>query len=129
MDTSLHVAGHTSLVTELVGSAGNAPVVASGLFEDTGFTGRQPDHFPKMVAGAGVAPTEGEVMGLARIWFSPQCRTDEDGGWRMEYRSGRILYLSCSVLAAKWWRTAGNAPACACLQGRCIPFLPRPRMK
>ena len=32
---------------EMVGSAGNAPVVASGLFNDTGFTGRQPDRFPK----------------------------------------------------------------------------------
>ena len=32
---------------QMVGSAGNAPVVASGLFEDTGFTGRQPDHFPE----------------------------------------------------------------------------------
>jgi hypothetical protein len=31
-----------------MGSAGNAPVVASGLFEDTGFTGRQPDHFPEI---------------------------------------------------------------------------------
>jgi hypothetical protein len=31
---------------ELVGSAGNAPVVASGLFDDTAFTVRQPDHFP-----------------------------------------------------------------------------------
>lgn len=28
----------------------NAPVVASGLFEDTGFTGRQPDHFPENLA-------------------------------------------------------------------------------
>ena len=49
----------------MVGSAGNAPVVASGLFEDTGFTGRQPDHFPKVVAGVGVAPTEAELMRLA----------------------------------------------------------------
>ena len=49
----------------MVGSAGNAPVVASGLFEDTGFTGRQPGHLPEMVAGAGVAPTEAEVMSLA----------------------------------------------------------------
>jgi len=30
----------------LLGSTGNAPVVASGLFEGTGFTDRQPDHFP-----------------------------------------------------------------------------------
>jgi len=35
---------HRSL--KMVGSAGNAPVVASGWFEDTGFTDRQPDHFP-----------------------------------------------------------------------------------
>ena len=31
----------------LVGSAGNTPVVASGLLEDIGFTDRQPDHFPR----------------------------------------------------------------------------------
>jgi hypothetical protein len=50
----------------LVGTgSSNAPVVASGMFEDTGFTGRQPDHFPKVVAGVGVAPTEAEVMSLA----------------------------------------------------------------
>jgi len=32
---------------------------------DTGFTDRQPDHFPKLVAGVGVAPTEVELMRLA----------------------------------------------------------------
>ena len=37
----------------MVGSAGNAPVVASSLFEDTGFTGRQPDHFPEIGSGGG----------------------------------------------------------------------------
>ena len=37
----------------MVGSAGNAPVVASGLFEDTGFTDRQPDHFPEIGSGGG----------------------------------------------------------------------------
>ena len=30
------------------------------LFEDTGFTDRQPDHFPELAAGVGVAPTEAE---------------------------------------------------------------------
>ena len=41
----------------MVGSAGNAPVVGFRLvYGDTGFTDRQPDHFPK-VAGVGVAPT------------------------------------------------------------------------
>jgi len=50
----------------MVGDAGNAPVVASSLFEDTGFTDRQPDHFPYiLVAGVGVAPTEAELMRLA----------------------------------------------------------------
>ncbi len=48
----------------MVRSAGNAPVVASGLFEDTGFTGRQPDHLPGMVAGAGVAPGHGGAPAL-----------------------------------------------------------------
>jgi len=31
----------------------NAPVVASSLFEDTGFTDRQPDHFPEIGSGGG----------------------------------------------------------------------------
>ena len=34
------------LVVEVAEGAGNDPVVASSLFEDTGFTDRQPDHFP-----------------------------------------------------------------------------------
>jgi len=46
-----------SYESEMVGSAGNAPVVASSLFEDTGFTDRQPDHFPELVAGVGITPT------------------------------------------------------------------------
>jgi hypothetical protein len=50
---------------ELVGSAANAPVVTSGSFSDTAFTVRQPDHFPRKVAGVGVAPTEDEFMRLA----------------------------------------------------------------
>jgi hypothetical protein len=49
----------------MVGSAGNAPVVSSGFLKDTGFTDRQPGHFPKVVAGVGVAPTEAELMRLA----------------------------------------------------------------
>ena len=32
---------------------------------DTGFTGRQPERLPKLVAGVGVAPTEAELMSLA----------------------------------------------------------------
>jgi hypothetical protein len=32
---------------------------------DTGFTDRQPEHPPKLVAGVGVAPTEAELMRLA----------------------------------------------------------------
>ena len=54
-----------SYESKLVGSAGNAPVVASGLFDDAGFTGRQPGRFPELVAGVGVAPTEAELMRLA----------------------------------------------------------------
>jgi hypothetical protein len=48
-----------ALAKVLVESAGNAPVVASSLFEDTGFTDRQPDHFPVyiLVAGVGIPPT------------------------------------------------------------------------
>ena len=49
----------------MVGGAGNAPVVASGLFYDGGFTDRGPEHLPKLVAGVGVAPTEAELMRLA----------------------------------------------------------------
>ena len=42
-----------SYESEMVGSAGNAPVVASSLFEDTGITDRPPDHFPKNGSGGG----------------------------------------------------------------------------
>jgi hypothetical protein len=53
-------------VQKMVGGAGNAPVVTSGvIFFDTGFTDQQPDHLPKLVAGVGVAPTEAELMRLA----------------------------------------------------------------
>jgi|SRR6185436_6778288 len=34
-------------ILKLVGGAGNAPVVASSLFCDTGFTGRQPERLPR----------------------------------------------------------------------------------
>ena len=44
------------LRVQMVGSAGNAPVVASGLFDDTRVTAGQPGHFPKLVAGMGVTP-------------------------------------------------------------------------
>ena len=48
----------------LVGSAGNAPVVASGLLGDTRVTAGPPGHLPKVVAGVGVAPTKVELMRL-----------------------------------------------------------------
>ena len=32
---------------------------------DAGFTDRQPEHLPELVAGVGVAPTEAELMRLA----------------------------------------------------------------
>ena len=32
---------------------------------DTRFTGWQPEHLPRLVAGVGVAPTEAELMRLA----------------------------------------------------------------
>ncbi len=62
---------------------------------DTGFTDRQPEHLPILVAGVGVAPTEAR--------------------------------LNLILPAVKWWRPTGNAPVSACLQGRCITFLPRPQ--
>ena len=48
--------------SELVGSGGNAPLVASSKFCDTGFTGRLLERFPRLVAGVGVAPTEAGLM-------------------------------------------------------------------
>src|SRR5262249_21143696 len=39
--------------SRMVGSAGNAPVVASSLFDDIGFTDRQPDHLPLIGSGSG----------------------------------------------------------------------------
>ena len=60
----------------MVGSAGNAPVVASGLFEDTGFTDRQPDHFPKILRPGlpSIAPslkTSPPSQSLWRASFAP----------------------------------------------------------
>src|SRR5205085_1273761 len=55
----------------------------------------------KLVAEAGVAPAEAELMRLARISFSPQLKLVE---------------------------SVGNAPTSACLQGKCIACLPRPHM-
>ncbi len=52
-------------VREMVGSAGNAPAVASDRFNDARFTAGWSEHFPEMVAGVGVAPTEAELMRLA----------------------------------------------------------------
>jgi hypothetical protein len=41
----------------MVGSAGNAPVRRfRHMFKDARFTVGQPDHFPEMVAGAGITP-------------------------------------------------------------------------
>ena len=42
---------YSATEAEMVGSAGNAPVVGSGSFEDTAYTVRQPDHFPKIGSG------------------------------------------------------------------------------
>ncbi len=44
----------------------------SAIVCDTGFTYRQPEHLPGLVAGVGVAPTEAELMSLARTSFTPQ---------------------------------------------------------
>ena len=62
----------------MVGSAGNAPVVASGLFEDTGFTGRQPDHLPESGSGGGSCAHRGRayearpnlILPAIRKWWS-----------------------------------------------------------
>lgn len=84
---------------EMVGSAGNAPVVASGLFDDTAFTGRQPDHYPKWLRGLELHPRR------QSLWGSPESHSP---------RSEMV-------------ESVGNAPTSACLQSRCIACLPRPR--
>ena len=67
---------------------------------DTGFTDRQPEHLPEIGRGGG-------------------SRTH--GGRAYE------AHLNLILPAVKWWRPTGNAPVSACLQGRCITFLPRPQ--
>jgi hypothetical protein len=90
----------------MVGSAGNAPVVASSLLDDTGFTDRQPDHFP---------------------WWT--CASSGSG-------SGSHTHLKkfMRLLSVHWssfpQRNGGERrvtlPLKASLQGRCITFVPRP---
>ena len=66
---------------------------------DTGFTDRQPEHLPKLVAGVGVAPTE------------------------------KFMRLLCALVefpAVNWWSRRVTLPHRACLQGKCIACLPRP---
>jgi len=60
----------------MVGSAGNAPVVASSFFEDIGFTDRQPDHFPEIGSGSGNHTHLKKFMKLLSVrWSSfPQFR-------------------------------------------------------
>ena len=52
------VAPLIELRVRMVRSGGNAPLVTSDFFCDTGFTDQQPERFPlKLVAGVGVTPT------------------------------------------------------------------------
>jgi hypothetical protein len=44
-------------------------------------------------------------------------------------RYGAAAFAVCCAEGEGWWRTAGNAPALACLQGRRITFLPRPHFE
>jgi hypothetical protein len=98
----------------MVGGAGNAPVVASGEFRDTGFTDRPPGHLPKRVAGAGVAPTSGSPGDFSLCFGRvPRSPVSEDGEWMMEDRPSSILYSLSSLL--KWWSrrvTLPHGPAC-----------------
>jgi len=58
----------------LVGSAGNAPVVASGSFCDTRVTAGQPDHFPVDGSGAGSHTQLNAVMSRASVLWSSSPR-------------------------------------------------------
>ena len=90
------------LRVQMVGSAGNAPVVASGLFGDTRVTAGPPGHFPEGGSGGGGRTHEGRAY---------------------------EAHLNLILPAMKVVESAGNAPAWACLQGRCIACLPRPHVK
>ena len=84
----------------MVGSAGNAPVVTSDIcFATPDLQSGSRITSQKLVAGVGVTPTEAELMRLASESHSPRSEMVE---------------------------SAGNAPASACLQGKCIACLPRP---
>src|SRR5215472_9197206 len=85
----------------MVGGAGNAPVVTSGvIFFDTGFTDQQPDRLPKIGSGSGSRTHLNEFM--------------------------RLISVLWSSFPHEMVESVGNAPTSACLQGKCIPCLPRP---
>ena len=64
----------------MVGSAGNAPVVASGLVKDTGFTDRQPDHFPMIGSGGGSCAHGGRAYEARLNLILPAIKLVESDG-------------------------------------------------
>jgi hypothetical protein len=67
----------------MVGSAGNAPVVASGMFGDTRITAGLPDHLPRLVAGMGVTP-------IWRVYEARLCALVEFPAVKLNHRLGLL---------------------------------------
>ncbi len=96
----------------MVGSAGNAPVVATDMFRDVRVTAGLSDHFPN--------------NGLPSVGLAKDgCR----GGSRTHRGRAYETHLNLILPALEMVEAAGNAPAWVCLQGRYITFLPHPRLK
>ena len=87
----------------MVGNAGNAPVVASGFVLRHPIYSRAAGSLPKYIYGSG----SGSHTHLKKFM--------------------RLLSVHWSSFPQlKLVESAGNAPASACLQGKCIACLPRP---
>ena len=72
-------------------------------------------------------------MRLRSVFWSSSPQWDAERGMRNCQRMWRawraFRMLNSEFRTGSWWRTAGNAPAWTCLQGRCITLLPRPRLR
>jgi hypothetical protein len=64
-------------IREMVGSAGNAPVVSSGVFGDTRVTAGQPGRFPEIGSGGGSCTRLTEFMKLLSVLWSSSPQSDQ----------------------------------------------------
>ena len=76
-------------------------------------------------------PEEVYEASLCALVEFPAVLKNEDERWIIEDGPAgiSIFNLPFSILAVKLVESAGNAPALACLQGKCIACLPRLRFE